>query len=430
MESTIKGTWIVNSNKHLLDIRSNTPELSYFEATSLAGKSGTLLARLTSDEEEIISRNRIRVFARESGISFGELRPCLDLLKSKGKVDYTVDGEGKVKAVEVYCFSTKDVLETTSHIYDDLDPSENEEASVAVLDKTFHLPLTESEILEKLTAAGFDEKASRLTLKLQRNLGLVRADTLQDELLYFNEYAFAGKHEKIARALKGLKRDERGAVETIQQLIEENPGYPLDTLARKFPAEILKLMEGVGLLDGITVQSEVGDATFVMLPQMKGMSIDAPILSADVFHKAKVLLSCLRFGEVKSSSWRGRIRSHEMMINIINKLVRGEWVGPCTAIGQDYQLLEKDGVIKTRPNLNGMCDMKLRQKEVGVLVKKLIEYKRLFPETDIEVQRILATQPTAYKAPESRRTEVLARTTKGVKEIRERLMESLREGTR
>ena len=45
MDDLEKGTWILNSIKHLSRVQTNVPELSYFEATEQSGKAGMLLAR-------------------------------------------------------------------------------------------------------------------------------------------------------------------------------------------------------------------------------------------------------------------------------------------------------------------------------------------------------------------------------------------------
>lgn len=47
------------------------------------------------------------------------------------------------------------------------------------------------------------------------------------------------------------------------------------------------MMEGVGLIDGITVESAIGSVTFLTTPQLKGQGIGTFSLSEDVFHKAK-----------------------------------------------------------------------------------------------------------------------------------------------
>jgi hypothetical protein len=315
-------------------------------------------------------------------------------------------------------------------LYDYLDPSENEQASLVSLDDTFKLPRYKSELIDSLTAKGFREEVSTVTLKMQEALELVKISQGEKEPILYNEYAFGGNPEKIAKALKGLDSSERDTVEEVQKVLSERPGYPLDSLIRKYPREIVNMMEGVGLIDAMTVHSDFGDATFATLPQLAGISIGTPLLSLDVFHKAKVLLSCLRFGEVKSMSWRGRIDSHEKLLNIVNKLLRGDWVGPCTAIGQDYQLLEKDGVIVTRAYGNGMYLMRLRQREVGLLVKQILEYKRAFPEVSTELQKLLEKQPVGYTIPESRRSQILAQSTKSVREIQQKLLHSLRTGTK
>ena len=428
MDDLTTGTWIINSTKHLLGVRANTPELSYFEATELSGKAGMLLSRLVADGEETVEAGKVRVFARESGITAGERLTCLSHLRKMGKIDFSVDESGSPQEVEVYCFSAQDVLAMTGKLYKDLDPSGHEQASVISLDSTFRLPRYESEIIGAITSKGFSEETAVTTIKLQRALELVRTSSKSKDLIYYNEYAFADNPQKIAKALRGLSANQRTTVEDIQELVEENPGYPLNTLLGKFPSAMVRLMEGVGLVDAMTVHSNIGNATFLTLPQLKGISIKTSSLSADVFHKAKVLLSCLRFGEVKSQPWRGRIETHEKMINIVKKLVRGEWVGPCTAIGRDYQLIERDGAIVTRPAKTGMYYMRLRQREVGMLVSQMLEFKHALPEADFELQKLLEKQPLGYAIPEERRSQILARPIKGVAEIREKLLHSLRTG--
>ena|SRR6266404_420061 len=430
MDTLTKGTWVVNSVKHLVGLRTNTPELAYFEATELAGKAGTLLSRLVADEQEIVTASKVRVLARESGITRGELDACLGKLRDLEKIDFTVDEGGHPKDVEIYCFSPKDALSSTSKLYDVLEPSAHEEASLISLEDTFHLPRFESELMQAMTQKGVSEEVARTTIKLQDALGLVKSsrESSTSRAVYYNEYAFAGDPQKIAVALKSLDPNDQTLVKDILDLVGSSPGYSIDVLRNKFPVHIVKFMEGIGLLDGVTVHSPIGDAAFATLPQMRGISIDTPLLSVDVFHKAKVLLSCLRFGEIKSTAGRGKISSPEKLINIVNKLVRGEWVGPCTAIGQDYQLLERDGVIVTLPSGTRMYSMKLRQKEVGILVKQILEFNRAAPEINVELQKLLEKQPLGYTIPEDRRSQILAKPSTGVSEIRERLLHSLRTG--
>jgi hypothetical protein len=50
-------------------------------------------------------------------------------------------------------------------------------------------------------------------------------------------------------------------------------------------------------------------------------------------------------------------------------LIGGRTVGPATAIGADYHVLEQSRVIQLFPAKNGMFNMKLLKKEVGELAR-------------------------------------------------------------
>lgn len=428
MDKLTKGTWVVNSNKHLMQIKTNTAELSYFEATEQAGKAGILLGRLISDKDEIIPFTKAKVFARQSGITPAETKVYIDYLKSEGKIDYIQDATGAIKELEIYCFSTVDALNTVANMYEKFEPSEYEQASLISLQSTYELPRYQEEMSEILTNKGIDEETALTTIQLQQVLSLVKTSGVPGEKILYNEYAFSGDPTKVARALNNLRPEEKDMVKEVQHLVINSPGFYAESFPQHIKPHVINMMEGVGLLDGITVQSPYGTATYYTTPQLKGQGVGTFSISEDVFHKAKILLSCLRFGQTKSVYGRGRISTHDKMVNIVNKLVRGEWVGKCTAIGQDYQLLELDGVIQTMPAGDGQYYMKLRQNEVGKMVQQLLSYNRLLPENEVNEEDFLKKQPTGYVIPESRRKEIEANETAPVADARARLLNSLRTG--
>ncbi|KAF6616174.1 hypothetical protein H7K28_12620 [Paenibacillus polymyxa] len=429
MDQLTKGTWVVNSNKHLMQIKANTSELSYFEATEQSGKAGTLLGRLIADKQEIIPFKTAKIFARQSGITPAETKVYLDYLKKEGKIDYNKDATNKIKELEIYCFSTVDALQTVANMYEKFDPSEFEQASLLGLQSTYELPRYHDEMANILTTNGISEEAAKTTIELQQVLGLVKTSGDPSEQILYNEYAFTGDPSKVVKALSSLDSNERDMVNEVQQLIIDSPGFHAEAIPQHISPKIISLMEGVGLLDGITVKSPFGEAVYYTTPQVKGQGVGNVFsISEDIFHKAKILLSCLRFGQTKSAYGRGRISTQDKMVNIVNKLCRKEWVGPCTAIGQDYQLLELDGVIETSPVGGNQYLMRLRQAEVGNMVKQLLTFKKLLPEDEVDVSDFLKTQPTGYLTPELRRKMIEATDTAPVADARARLLTSLRTG--
>lgn len=428
MDKLTKGTWVVNTIKHLGDLKQNTSELSYFEATEQAGKAGAFLGRLVADQQEIIDINSAKIFARQSSITPGELNTYLGYLKSEEKIDYSTDILGRPKEIEIYCFSGREALEAVSSLYDKLEPRDEEQASLLSLDETFAMPRYPEELKEFLMTCGVNEECAENTLQLQQTFGLVKSSKKGADTVLYNEYSFNGDPHKVTKALSALKDSEREMVQETQRIIAENPGFLFENIPDNIKPEIVLMMEGVGLIDGITVQSPVGSATFFTTPQLKGQGLGSFNLSEDVFHKAKILLSCLRFGQTRSTSGRGKISTLEKMLNIINKLLRGQWVGPATAIGEDYVLLEIDGVIQTRPANPYGYEMKLRQQEVGELVRQMITYNKIAFEAEGKIGDLLNHQPTGCIIPETRKNQILAKSTAPVEAVRNKLLLTLRTG--
>lgn len=320
-------------------------------------------------------------------------------------------------------------METVGQLYDKLDPSEEERGSLLGLQATYELPRYSDELIYLLVKQGLGEKAALDTVTTQRVLGLIKESGSSKELILYNEYAFTGGDPiKITKALAGLSPNEKGMVEEVQNIIINSQGFLSENIPKHIKPEIIKMMEGIGLIDGITVFSPIGQATYFTTPQLKGPGIGTFVLSDDIFHKAKVLLSCLRFGQTKSYYGRGEISSHEKMVNIINKLNRGDWVGKCTAIGQDYHLLEIDGVIETLDAGDGMFYMRLRQPEVGRLVKQMLDYNKLILDADATMGSLFKDQPTSYTIPEVRKRQIEATSTEPVKAMHEKMLQSIRMG--
>ncbi|WP_101909260.1 hypothetical protein [Marasmitruncus massiliensis] len=428
IDALTKASWIMNVVKHLKKIRTDTMELDSLNVTEQAGKCGLLLSKLLADKQEIITYDILRAFARQSGIVPAEINTYTDLLKKQEKVDFSKDIHGKISELEIYCFSQEDALETVNNIFEYLDPSELERSNICGLQATFDMPRTFDEYKNMLcNTYSMPEKIVDSTISIQDTFDLVKVNQIDNEKIYYNEYAFGGDIKKITKALNGVSASQRNDIEAVLKLIQEEQGYLNTNLEKKISSETIRTMEGVGLLNGITVESQHGNAVFYTTPHLVGVGIGANYWNQDIFHSAKLLLSCLRYGEYKSNYGRGSICSSSKMNNILNKLNRGDWVGPCTAIGQDYQLLEKMGVIQVTHSSGSMFNMRLRQKEVGELVQQMIYYGKKIDQTAVD-NSFYDSLPSSFVTPEERRTKMEANKPKPILKIQSQILESLRTG--
>lgn len=430
MDHLRRGTWIINTTKHLNRFAPDAEELTYFDQTHLAGKAGSLLATLAADNVEVVSGEKLRAYASAAKIRASEIEAVVRILKEQGRVDYTTDDRGRPNAVEVFSFSTRDAIETTSKALDSLDPTPEERGATEALEATFMMPRYKSELLDTLSAVGISDEHAELSLKLQKSLDLVKVASLGKEAIFYNEYSFTENPDKSVRAIASLESDQRQVVLDVQAVLHQRPGLLVRDLTANYGDKTIEMMEGIGLLDTMLVRSPYSEEAFATLPQMRGEAIGLPSVSADVFHKAKTLLNCLRFGQYISNPSRGRIVDDEMLLAIVRKLVRGEELKPSTAAGQDYRILEREGVIETTPAGNGMYTMRLRQREVGTMVLAILQQQRAMPEFAGAVDSQWTALPSDRTIPEHTRSVALAKQPGEVPEATMNVLASIRTGGR
>ncbi|MDY6895372.1 MAG: hypothetical protein SVO01_08175 [Thermotogota bacterium] len=175
----------------------------------------------------------------------------------------------------------------------------------------------------------------------------------------------------------------------------------------------------IAFIDINTVGNEYGQHSFVTRPTAFKKYSSAAI--EDAFDLAKAFVTSLTYGMTQSYSGRGKIT---MITALMRKLINGYWVGPATAIGKDYKILEMKGVIQVKPD-GGLYSMKLLKKDVGEIAYKVI--------TEGEASSSIVTQlpsvsATSFSGPEVNRTITRKRQTSTVASGVATLLNDLRTG--
>ena len=173
-------------------------------------------------------------------------------------------------------------------------------------------------------------------------------------------------------------------------------------------------------LMSIFVHNPSGEYGFVTRPSAFHKFND-PLVD-DAFDLAKALVAALFYGMSQSSASRGKIT---MLSALLRKLIAGYEVGPATAIGEDYKVLEVKGVIKVRPSGWGY-KMKLLKKDVGEMALKVLTTGDVF--SDNVAFSPLPGKMSGFTGPEASRW-----TFRGKQEIESRkgtrdILETLRTG--
>ena len=420
-----QGAWLVNISKHLVDVPQTNIALSSIESILFAGKCGSLLIKLSADETEQLTLKKVKGHANVSGIVGPELRVYLETLKAFGCLDWTHDK----RTFEVLPFTRERVLETAYSIFNSsVETTPLERAIPALLEFCLLRPRLSSEVRQFLSHYITEQEITQL-LNIVDHFRLLGTEVVlgKFELLYYNEYQFGDKDKaaQIGTALAALSKQHEQELNALLEEVSQKPGVLPDSVG--ISEDIKNFAIGLGLVDESEVLSPAGNAKFLTLPRLPLPSVgtEKENLENDIFHHSKMLLSSLRFGELRSEQGRGRINDP---VVLISALLEKDRIGPCTAIGEDYTILETEGVIRTiraedKPGYQFF--MELRRREPAEIVLNLLEsgssgvFESGQSAKSIEL-------PLQFTSPEATRPIAAKQTARNNPELMKRFLEELR----
>lgn len=393
MDKRTEGAWLINHTKKLLDFR-DTQE---FEDIELAGKCGVFLSNLAaSDEESTLNSEKVHAIAKVSNIKKTEIETIKAILKDARLIDTSKDG-----SLSVLGITTSTVLTHTSDIFKNSSPSNYQRAVLELAENVSDLP-KEGNILSEYISDTFklsNSESSDLFIQAEE-IGFVDYEMLDnDSKFYFNGNLFRRENvTKTKAVLSSLKQEDTEKIVLLDELLFRKGCITIEHAKKILGESLLSKLQSIGMYDFNEVCNFKETRVFVTKPS--AFSKYGNPFEEDALDLAKAFVSSLYYGMNFSSSGRGRIT---MLEALLNKLVRGHEVGPATAIGEDYKLLELKRVIQLRrePNSN-MYYMKLLKKDVGTLALQVLQFGDAIEQTVIS-GNIYSGSVTSYVGPEQKR---------------------------
>lgn len=367
---------------------------SEFPAIDGAAKSGLLLAGMASSEEMELSAKEVEALAKIAKMNpTTELPFHLNQLKQRHLIDISSSG-----SVNVLGLSSRMVLIESANIYETLGPTNDERAAIDLAEYTSNAPqLLANE--EMRIAEQFKMRKTDVTefLQLAQEIGFVDCEESGTDRLLFNGNLFRRSNVfKTNLVLESLNKEERDHVNEVANLLSKAGCLEREIVCTLLGITLFEKLVSAGFYDINTVSNHEGEYAFVTAPAAFHKFVD-PMVD-DAFDSAKALVAALTYGISKSNSSRGRIM---MPSALIGKLLSGSEVGPATAIGQDYRVLELRRVVKLRDAGNSMYFMKLLKHDVGEIAQQVLLHSG--PN-----EQVLSFFPSAsmkrYLGPEESRT--------------------------
>ncbi|MCB1984434.1 MAG: hypothetical protein H6936_08350 [Burkholderiales bacterium] len=362
MEKTIKGAWIVH---HSRKISADTSAPAEYSALDEAGKAAELLMRLGETNESNLKNIEVTAIAKAANLNpRTELPHFISLLKAKRLID-TSENE-----IQVLGVNTSNVLNHAADIFDEAQPEIHEVAAIALGELASSEPIA---LLDAKSYIGDNFKMGEIDvndfLRRSSEIGFVdqEGDSTSNTLLFNGNLFKRDAVQKAARVLSALSSTEEQKLTEVNHTLKLTGCLYATSCEQILGSDLFEKLKAAGVLEVNTVSNEQGDHSFVTLPGAFHKFVN-PLVD-DTFDMAKALVSALTYGMQLRPSSQGRIISVDW---ILNALISGRTIGPATAIGADYRVLEQRRVIKLIPADKNMFRMKLLKKEIGQLALKVL----------------------------------------------------------
>lgn len=392
------GAWIVH---HGMKLQADQAGASEFPAIDGAAKAGRLLAGMAVSEESQLSRDHVVALAKSAGLNPKiELPTILDRLRERQVIDVASNG-----SVAVLGVSSRKVLEEAAKLYVAMEPSVQEHAALDLAERTSVSPALLSEEIERISDTfHLTTPDAEDFIRRARDIGFVDSEKDGEEAILFNGNLFRRDSvQKTRRILESLSPDEGQRVLEATQVLKEKGCVESAALRGVLGSEALfTKLRAAGFFDVNTVANDQGEHVFVTMPAAFHKFVD-PLVD-DAFDLAKALVAALTYGITKSSPERGKI---QMPSVLLRRLVDGAEIGPATAIGQDYRVLEVKRVIQLRQAGGGRYCMRLLKRDIGEIALHVLTQGDASEMVVSRLpSRLQSAAMTSYAGPEESRSRL------------------------
>lgn len=419
MDKKTKGAWLVYQTGKLQSVTDQ----SSFETSYVAGKAGILLSAISQDSQATIDRPRLEALAKASGINtLTELPILLEKLDERSLVDVSDSG------VEVLGVTSSSCLQHTADIFNYLDPTNIESASLDLCESASIEPQIYTEVCEELSDTHqLSVAETSVVLDQSCEIGFVDTEALDDQTkLLFNGNLFRRDDvEKVRKVISSLSSEEARKQKEFSELLSKKACVPIEDAQRLLGKKLFRKLASVGIYDVNVVSNSAEEVGYVTRPS--AFSKFSNSMVDDAFDLAKMFVSSLTYGMTRSSFARGQI---QMIEALMRALISGRSVGPVDAIGEDYKVLEMKHVVEVYKGSKGGRTgymMRLLKKEVGELALEVIK------NADAS-EHSLSVLPTAavnrFRGPEVNRTSLRKREIERHPRSTNEILLSLRTGGR
>jgi len=307
---------------------------SHFRATLPTGRIVRLLISLQG--QDVISMSALESTAhKEAHIASLELhKTYLPLFQDWGFVRiYENRIEENIK-------SRSNVLERAGELWEESNPHSVEKLGVELFDKTASSPRPSDDVTK--TFAKFNENIRVSAMAHLQQSGLVDNFQYKDTEWFYSPEIFGENYPNTVKFLANQTEKERKKIYSLIEKVLQDQGVPHNILKKKADDSLVNQTIGSGLLMGYPILRENRTYVFYFTPDIRNRYDREG--RGDKFELIKSGISHFQFAFRLANTRTGRLRFSPSVF--LGKLLEKGKAGNATAIGTDYDLLVKKGLVK------------------------------------------------------------------------------------
>jgi hypothetical protein len=397
LDTKVKGSWLIHHTNKLQSVTNQGQYLNTF----VAGKAGILLSAISETDQSVVSNDKLNVLANAANINTAfELPKLLDVLSEHELIDKGKNGVG------VLGVTTSSTLQHTSSIFDSLEPNSIEYSTLEIAEAASLKPIGSQALQEQISDTHkLSANETAQVFHDSEQIGFVDVENLgKGDKIFFNGNLFRRESAtKIKAVLDSLKPQEQISLNELTDMLRRQACVSVAKAEAVLGQPLFRKVNSIGFFDISIVSNNSEEVGYVTLPS--AFSKFSSAMVDDAFDLAKAFVASLTYGMTKSPYARGQIN---MIDRLLGALIDGREIGPVSAIGQDYKVLELKGVVSIRQgNRNGRSGpmMRLLKKEIGELALQVI---RQGDVSEQSLPSLPGAAITKYVGPEVNR-EVIRR---------------------
>ena len=358
----VKGAWVVHHGRKTAGTMGAGAQFPSLEA---AGKAASLLSQFAASDQLVIAKTRVGGFAKAAGLNPKmELPPLLEMLRNRRVIDVGASGD-----IECLGLTSTATVQHACDLFEAEGPTVEERAAITLAEITSHSPLTHQTTHQKISDEfGIPCSSTTELLRVSETVGFIDAEGRGKDKLYFNGNLFRRDNiAKTKRVLDSLSSDDSAKVGELDARLERAGCVSVEDTEIVLGVPLFEKLRAAGMYDVNFVSNPSGEFGFVTKPAAFHKYSDP--MSDDAFDLAKTLVSALTYGMTLSSAARGKIT---LIKALLKKMIIGLPVGPATAIGEDYRVLEMRGVVRVTPGAKFGFFMKLLKRDIGQMALSVL----------------------------------------------------------